>query len=108
MMFSPRVVIIEYNAHLMVNESKVIPYTNYFRWKGDRFYGASLKALNKLGVEKGYTLICAYAHNAVFIRNDCIDNPEDFVYEEVYDFFPVHPFSTPNSIPEDQQQWIEV
>jgi hypothetical protein len=108
MVFPPRVVIIEYNPHLTINESKVIAYHERFQWRGDRFYGASLKALNKLGIDKGYTLVCAYAHNAVFIRNDCIDNPEDFKYEEIYEYFPVHPFSTPNSILEENQEWIDV
>ena len=33
-------------------------------------------------------------------------NPEDFKYEEIYEYFPLHPFYS--STPEEVQQWIEV
>jgi hypothetical protein len=102
------VVIIEYNPHLLIDESKVAAYWDSFNWRGDRYYGASLKALNKLGTKKGYTLVGAYCHNALFVRNDCIDNPEDFQYEEIYEYFPVHPFETPHSIAKENQQWLDV
>jgi hypothetical protein len=108
MMFSPRIVILEYNAHFAVDESKVMRYDENHHWRGDRYYGASLLAFNKLAIEKGYTLVSAYCHNAIFVRNDCIDNPEDFKYEEVFQFFPVHSFSTPQSLPESEQVWIDV
>jgi len=106
LMYQPRVVVIEYNAHLLVDESKVVPYWELFNWRGDRYYGASLKALNKLAAEKEYTLVAAYCHNAFFVRNDCIDNPEDFEYDKIYEHFPIHPFETPNSI--ETQRWLEV
>ena len=108
MMFKPSVVIMEYNAHLLIDESKTIARDDDFYWRGDRYHGASLKALNKLAIEKEYTLVCAYCHNALFVRNDCIDNPEDFKYEEIYEYFPVHAFSTPKSLPESDQVWVEV
>lgn len=108
MLFQPRIVVIEYNPHLLIDECKVISYWDSFNWRGDRYYGASLKALYKLGVEKGYTLVTSYCHNAFFVRNDLIDNKEDFKYEELYEYFPIHPFKTPHSISKENQTWIEV
>lgn len=108
LLYQPRIVVIEYNPHLLIDESKVVPYKDAWNWRGDRYYGASLKALHKLGIKKGYTLIGAYCHNAFFIRNDCIDNPEDFKYEEIYEYFPCHPFETNASIHKGSQQWVEV
>lgn len=108
MLYQPRIVVIEYNPHLLIDESKTITYWDSFNWRGDRYYGASLKALNKLAVEKGYTLVGAYCHNAFFIRNDIIDNPEDFRYKEIYEYFPIHPVEKEHSVSKENQQWIEV
>jgi hypothetical protein len=55
--FHPRVVIMEYNANKGPNLSVTIPYDPAFRWDGSDYQGASLKALEKLGREKGYTLV---------------------------------------------------
>lgn len=74
--FHPRVVIIEYNAHIPAHEAKTIPYDPSFAWDKTDYYGASLLALKKLGEEKGYTLVCTDKHgvNAFFVRNDVMDN----------------------------------
>lgn len=55
--YRPRVVVIEYNAQVPPQESKVIAYDPWFRWNGSDYYGASLRALKKLGERKGYTLV---------------------------------------------------
>ena len=72
--YSPRVVIVEYNAHIPPGESKTIPYQPDFQWDKTDYYGASLAALNKLGEEKGYTLVCTDPHgvNAFFVRTDLV------------------------------------
>lgn len=108
LIYQPRIVVIEYNPHFLADESKVIKYWDSFNWRGDRYYGASLKALYKLGLKKGYTLVASYCHNAFFVRDDCIDNPEDFVYEEVFEYFPIHQFKTEHSIAPENQIWIDV
>lgn len=73
---SPRIVVIEYNSRLGPDRSVSIPYDAEF----DRarahysmiYYGASLRALWKLGRQKGYQLICCNTagNNAFFVRED--------------------------------------
>jgi hypothetical protein len=74
--YSPRVVVIEYNASLLPHESKTIRYDPGFRWDGSNYFGASLLALAKLGRVKGYTLIGCDSQgvNAFFVRNDLVGN----------------------------------
>jgi len=69
--YTPRVVIVEYNACHPWNESKTVPYDATFVWDKTDYYGATLQALVKLGKEKGYTLIAtdSYGVNAFFIQN---------------------------------------
>lgn len=55
--YRPRVVVIEYNAHIPPHESKTIPYDPTFQWDRTDYYGASLLALTKLGEAKGYRMI---------------------------------------------------
>ena len=74
--YSPRLVIIEYNATFKPTESKVMKYIPNQVWDGTWNFGASLLALKKLGVEKGYTLIyCdSQGEDAFFLRNDLLKN----------------------------------
>jgi len=46
--YRPRVLIIEYNAHIPVNESKTIVYEPTIQWDGTDYFGASLLALSNL------------------------------------------------------------
>lgn len=69
----PRVVTIEYNSKFGYMESFAIEYNSEHKWQGDDYYGASLLALKKLGIEKGYTLVHRVAQfDAVFVRNDLL------------------------------------
>ena len=74
--YSPRTVVIKYNAHVPPNESKTVKYNLNLKNDGTDYFGASLLALAKLGKSKGYTLIGCSARgiNAFFIRNDLIKN----------------------------------
>jgi hypothetical protein len=74
--YSPRVVIIEYNASIPPTDSKTVEYDQNVFWDGTNYYGASLLALVKLGKRKGYTLIVCENRgvNAFFVRNDLIKN----------------------------------
>jgi hypothetical protein len=76
---SPRVVIIEYNAHIPPERSVTIPYDPAFRWDGTDYYGASLSALKKLGDEKGYVLLGTDRNgvNAFFIESSLV--PGNFI-----------------------------
>jgi len=71
---SARVVVIEYNATLRPPHSLVMRYNESNRWNGSNYFGASLTALEKLGREKGYSLVaCNYTGvNAFFVRDDLL------------------------------------
>ena len=71
----PRLVVIEYNSFYGQNVSKTIKYNSNFFWdikNNKSYYGASLKALKKLGKKKKYSLIGVDNNgvNAFFVRND--------------------------------------
>ncbi|MDP6561567.1 MAG: hypothetical protein QF793_01440 [Candidatus Peribacteraceae bacterium] len=72
--YSPRVVIMEYNACIPYSPAVTIPYDPSFSWDKTDYYGASLSALVKLGFEKGYTLVCTdrCGVNSFFVRNDAL------------------------------------
>jgi hypothetical protein len=71
---SPRVIVIEYNATLRPPTSVVMEYHDSNVWNGTSYFGASLKALEKLGQTQGYSLVgCNYTGvNAFFVRNDLL------------------------------------
>ena len=71
---SPRVVVIEYNSHLGHSLKWVMKYEPDFRGKSTSYYGASLKSLELLGTEKGYSLVgCNFTGcNSFFVRKDLI------------------------------------
>jgi hypothetical protein len=75
---SPRVVTIEYNASLGSQLSLSIPYDPLFdrhqHHTSGFYHGASITALEKLGKEKGYSLIGCDSNgvNAFFVREDCL------------------------------------
>lgn len=70
----PRVIVIEYNATIRPPVAVTTPYDPTRSWDKTSFYGASLSALEKLGREKGYSLVgCCYSGvNAFFVRDDLI------------------------------------
>ena len=73
--FKPRVVIIEHNAIFPPDIDWVIKYNPNFKYnRYTSFFGASLKALEKLGTKKGYTLVACESKgiNAFFVRSDLI------------------------------------
>jgi hypothetical protein len=78
---NPAIVVVEYNGVFGSEASVTIPYDqNFQRSKAhysNVYYGASLKALYKLGQEKGYQLVgCNQAgNNAFFVRKDLVVPP---------------------------------
>lgn len=84
---SPRVVTIEYNSKFRNDESYAIEYNREHKWEGDDYYGASLLALKKLGIQKGYTLVYVVAQfDAIFVRNDLI--AENYIVPSLDDLLP--------------------
>ncbi|WP_287676447.1 MULTISPECIES: hypothetical protein [unclassified Microcystis] len=60
--YRPRVVILEYNAIYPPESSWVMQYNPSHQWKYNSHMGSSLKALEKLGHQKGYKLVaCSLA-----------------------------------------------
>jgi hypothetical protein len=88
---SPRVVCIEYNAGIGPALSWTVPYDPQFerfaKHPSGFFHGASLKALEKLGRQKGYRLVgCdSTGTNAFFLRGDIeAPNIPTLTSEEAY------------------------
>jgi hypothetical protein len=72
--YRPRVVVIEYNASFREAASLVVPYAASAIWDGSNYFGASLKALERLGDAKGYRLVgCNLTGvSAFFVRDDLV------------------------------------
>ena len=68
--FSPRLVVIEYNANLPLERALVMPRDDAHVWDGTDYVGASLAAYRALGAEKGYELVHTDSTgvNAFFVR----------------------------------------
>ena len=83
----PRVVVIEYNAKIPPTCDWIMPYCEQHTWDGGDKHGASLLALEKLGTDKGYTLVATNISgvNAFFIRNDCLN--EKFTNRKVTELY---------------------
>jgi hypothetical protein len=87
--YRPRVVAIEYNASFKQTVSCTIPYNSNAIWDGTNFSGASLKALENIGLEKGYRLVgCNFTGvTSFFVREDCVGDhfAEPFASENHYE-----------------------
>jgi FkbM family methyltransferase len=70
----PRVVVIEYNAHLKSEAQLVQPYSNEGVYEYTNYFGASIGALLALGERIGYRLVHTESHgvNAFFVRTDLL------------------------------------
>jgi hypothetical protein len=77
--FSPKVVIIEYNASHLPTEDCIVIANPSGGWDGTNYFGASLLSLFRLGTKKGYSLVNTTVGgvNAIFIRNDLISASPD-------------------------------
>lgn len=73
---SPRVVIVEFNGKMPPDLDWKMAYDADHIWDGSDRHGASLKALELLGREKGYTLVGTSLNgvNAFFVKNDLVND----------------------------------
>jgi hypothetical protein len=77
---NPRIIVCEYNAAFGPEKEITIPYDSKFTLKSKEstgfYFGCSLALLEKLGKEKGYSLIGTdkLGVNAFFVRNDLMQN----------------------------------
>jgi hypothetical protein len=67
---NPQIVVIEFNPN-------VPPHLEYYDPKGSVYLKCSAKALERLGLEKGYRMICCTRVNGIFVRQDLFD-PDKF------------------------------
>jgi hypothetical protein len=66
---------VEYNSCFPLDRAITFPDDATERWQGDRGYGASLKALQMVAAEGGYSLLWVVRPlDAVFIRDDLIED----------------------------------
>jgi hypothetical protein len=73
--YKPRLVVIEYNATISPNKARSVKYDSKLVWDGGSdYFGASLMALYKLGLNKGYDLVyCDKSGvNSFFVRSDIL------------------------------------
>jgi hypothetical protein len=84
----PRVVVVEYNAFIPAHLDWKVAYAPDVGWDRTHNFGASLKALELLGREMGYSLVgCDLTGaNAFFVRDDLVDSSfaEPFTAEHHY------------------------
>lgn len=80
MALKPRLLCVEYNGHYPPGVDYEVPYRPDGQWQGTTRFGASLKALERIGREQGYCLVgCdAFGVNAFFVRED-LCSPEKFL-----------------------------
>ncbi len=66
--------IIEYNSIFRPDTDFVVKYNANRMWDKTSHFGASLLALEKLGTQKGYSLVgCVFTgNNAFFVREDLL------------------------------------
>jgi len=72
---TPRVVVVEYNADFGFERAVTVPYDPRFdrhKTAEHRYYGASLRAFERLGAQRGYRLVAIEPRgvNAFFVRHD--------------------------------------
>lgn len=74
--YNPKVMIIEFNPSLPYTESKVMHCDeNHYKWRNTKcaYYGASISALKKLGLKKGYSLVYKTNRNLIFTHKSLVD-----------------------------------
>jgi len=89
--YRPQIVIVEYNAHILPSEARVVPYVADRMWDGvTSYFGAGVAALEKLARSKGYSLVYCEKNgvNCFFVREDLlgfdVSKEEGFRVEDIY------------------------
>ena len=72
--YKPRVVFVEYNSSIAPDLSLVVENEENFTWDETNYFGASLAALRKLGLKKGYTLVACDKNgvNSFFVQTSIL------------------------------------
>lgn len=82
----PQVVVIEFNQNIP-------PHLDYHDPEGAVYLKCSAKALERLGEQKGYRLVCCTKVNAIFVRGDLFDSAKfpDKPVEWLFDYGELKP-----------------
>jgi hypothetical protein len=74
---APRVIVAEYNAKFPPDVRWIMEHNEAHRWDSTDYFGASLKALEILLLERGYFLVGCnlLGTNAFFVRKDLVRDP---------------------------------
>ena len=87
--FKPRVIVVEYNGGVSPSVDWISPWKLGKSWDRSQMFGASLKAFELLGRERGYSLVgCDLTGlNAFFVRKDLVEDrfQEPFTAENHYE-----------------------
>jgi hypothetical protein len=88
----PRVVVVEYNGTFRPPHKIVQTYNPASRWNSSNYFGASLKALEELGREKGYALVgCNVSGiDAFFVRQDLVGDLFSAPFTAEHHYRPPH------------------
>jgi hypothetical protein len=74
--YNPKILLIEFNPSLSIEVDKVMHYDeDHYKWRNSNclYYGASIGALKKLGIEKGYSLVYKTQRNLIFVNKEFMD-----------------------------------
>lgn len=92
--YKPRVVVIECNPFFGPTVPVVMKYNPKHVWDRSSFFGSSVKSLELLGRQKGYTLVgCNFVGNdTFFVRDDLVKDMfcEPYTSENHHEFFKIH------------------
>tara|TARA_R110001592_G_scaffold1706_1_gene10158 strand:- start:7374 stop:8102 length:729 start_codon:yes stop_codon:yes gene_type:complete len=86
--YEPKVLMIEFNPHISIEEDKVMHYDpDHWEWRDTNcaYCGASIGALKKLGEKKGYSCVFRTRRNLVFVKKEYIDI--DIPKEELFNLY---------------------
>ena len=93
----PRAVVIEYNAKFPPNHFWKQAYNEKHTWDGSDWHGASLKAMETLGIRLGYQLVGTNLNgvNAFFVKQELVADLfiEPATAENLYNPFRDHKYS---------------
>jgi hypothetical protein len=82
--YNPRVVSIEMNIHMIPGIDLVLKRNDNYIWDASHLTGASITSLKKLGIKKGYSMVCICCSDAIFVRNDlCYDSQQNVLFENM-------------------------
>jgi hypothetical protein len=106
--YKAKIIAIEYNSHVPVNESRVIQYNRTQNWDGiTQEFGVGLAALEKLAIKFGYRVVFCESHGVnAFLVHQKFMTEEKISLQEVYR--PPNYFGKGGNYPKGLGKWVWV